>query len=49
MDFEEIAVGGQAAQIFTFNETMKVWVGVTSEAKAKVVGITKDGREVALN
>ena len=49
MDFEKIAAGGQAAQVFTFNGTMKVWVAVTSEANAKVVGITKDGHEIALN
>ena len=49
MDFEKITAGGQAAQIFTFNETMKVWVAVTSESNAKVVGFTKDGREIALN
>lgn len=48
MDFEKVTAGGQAARIFTFNETMKVSVGVTSEADAKVVGFTKDGREIAL-
>ena len=49
MDFEKIAAGGQAAQVFTFNGTMQVWVAVTSEANATVVGITKDGHEIALN
>jgi hypothetical protein len=49
MSFENVAAGGHAAQVFTFNETMKVWVAVTSEANAKVVGISKDGREIALN
>ncbi len=49
MDFDRITAGGEVAQVFTFNETMRVWIAVTSEANARVVGITGDGREIALN
>ena len=49
MDFVQITAGGQAARMFTFNETMKVWVAVSPEANAKVVGVMVDGREIALN
>lgn len=49
MDFEKILAGDVEAKIFVFNGTMKVWVAVSQENKAKVVGITNEGGEIALN
>lgn len=50
MGFEKIRVGDTEAQIFAFNnDTMKVWLAVSQENNARVIGITPDGHESALN
>lgn len=49
MEFESITAGGQTAQIYTFNDTMTVWVAISPEANAKVSATTPEGREIALN
>jgi hypothetical protein len=49
MDFEKIRIGDSEVDIFNVNDSMRVWYAVVDDRDSKVLGITSDGRDFALN
>lgn len=49
MSFEAVRVGDKEAKLFSTPEVGTVWYARAGEREMKVIGITAEGREIALN
>jgi hypothetical protein len=49
MQFSKVMLGDIEALIFQVNEKQQVWYALSGDRDAKVVGVSSDGKEVALN